>query len=74
MRANTALIDEHKDKYLEGSLILCQFNKVIIVGFPFGSLSSPGISFWADYSTREAFLPPFRADLKSLYVGITVTL
>lgn len=72
MRADTALTDE--DKYLEGILTLHQFNKIRIVGFPFGTLSSPGISFWADYSTRQEFFPYFGADLKSLYVCIVVTL
>lgn len=46
MRA--ALIYVYKDGYLEGSLILCQFSKIIAlaVGSLLGSRTSPATGFW----------------------------
>lgn len=47
----------YKDNYLEGTLILYPFNKLIVVGFLPALMTSPAIGFYLCLHTRYEFIP-----------------
>lgn len=60
-----------RDMYLERSLIVNLFSKIIIMNLPLGPLSSSAMNSWQMYSTRHKFLPVEQA-INSVRKHVTI--